>query len=126
LTKTCVEREFGALVWAKVTKPGLFDCLTGSSWMLAFFHLGHRRVAVDPELDHEAVDHAEEAGVVEEAGLHEVVEAVGGVGRPVAVHLDDEVPLGARERGLEDVRRRRRHRGWMPMSQSPKMAASRD
>ena len=33
---------------------------------------------------------AEEARVVEEAVLHQVVEAVGAVRRPVAVHLDHE------------------------------------
>ena len=74
--------------------------------MLALLPLcAHRRIAADPELDHEAVDGAEEARVVEEAGLDEVVEAVGPVGRPVAVDLDDEVALGRRELGLEDVRR---------------------
>ena len=56
-----------------------------------------RRIAVDAELHHEALDDAEEGDVVEVAELDQVVEAVGAERRPVAMHLDDEVALGRRD-----------------------------
>ena len=58
---------------------------------------------MDAELGHEPVDHPEEADVVVVAVRHQVVEAVGAVGRPVAVDLDHEVALAGLEAGLEDV-----------------------
>ena len=76
----------------------------------------HRRIAAEPELDHEAVDGAEEPRVVEEAELDEVVEAVGAVRRPVAVHLDDEGALRRGELRLEDV-------GRLLLARSPDRAA---
>ena len=66
---------------------------------------GDRRIAVEAPLDHEAVDRAEEARVVVEADLDEVVEAVGPVGRPVPVDLDDELALGRGEARAVDVGR---------------------
>jgi hypothetical protein len=63
------------------------------------------RIAMDAELHHEAGDHAEEADVVVEAVLDQIVEAVGAVRRPVAVHLDHECALGGVELGLVDRRR---------------------
>ena len=62
--------------------------------MLASRHTAETlRLAVDAELHHEAVEHAEEARVVEKAVLDQIVEAVGAVGRPIAMHLDHEAPL---------------------------------
>src|SRR6185312_1201934 len=68
-----------------------------------------RRIAVDAELHHEALDDAEEGDVVVVAELDEVVEAIGAERRPVAMHLDHEVALGRRE--LHFVGRGRRGRG---------------
>ena len=60
------------------------------------------RIAVDAALGHEPVDHAEHGDVGEEALAHQRVEAVGAVGRPVAVDLDVDVALGRHEAGDED------------------------
>src|SRR3989442_1550365 len=62
------------------------------------------RIAVEPELHHEVGHDAEEARVVEEAILHEVVETVGAFRRPVAVHFDDEGALARVELRLELLR----------------------
>jgi hypothetical protein len=89
---------------------------------------------VDPELDHEVLDHAEERDVVVVADPDEVEEAVGPVRGPRTRHLDDEPALrrlegdpelvgrplrgarrvderGPRRRGGSGHRRRRRG-GW--------------
>ena len=63
------------------------------------------RIAMDAELHHEARDHAEEADVVVKSVLHQIVETVGAVRGPVAVHLDHEDALGGVELGLVDGRR---------------------
>src|SRR5262245_7745584 len=47
-------------------------------------------IAVDAELHHEALDHAEEARVVEKSVLDQIVEAIGALRRPVAMNLDHE------------------------------------
>src|SRR6266545_1348408 len=47
-------------------------------------------IAVDAELHHEIGDHAEEAAVVVEPVLNQVIETIRAVWRPIAVHLDDE------------------------------------
>ena len=84
--------------------------------MFALRHFdGHARVAADAELHHEALDDAEEAGVVEEPELHEVVEAVGPVGRPVAVNLDDEGAVRRGEARAEDVGRLRGGEGGVEL-----------
>ena len=71
--------------------------------MLASRHTAEiLRIAVDAELHHEALDDAEEARVVEEAVLDEIVEAVGADRRPVAMHLDDEAALARVELHLVD------------------------
>jgi hypothetical protein len=53
----------------------------------------HGRIAVDAELHHEVRHHAKEACVVEVTVLHEIVETVCPIRRPVALHFDDERPL---------------------------------
>jgi hypothetical protein len=62
-------------------------------------------IAVDAELRHEVGHDAEEARVVEEAVLDQIVEAVGTVRRPVATHLDDKDALGGVEARLVAVGR---------------------
>jgi hypothetical protein len=47
-----------------------------------------------------------ESDPVVPATLHEVVEAVGPEGGPIAVHLDDEDPGRGLEASLEDIRSR--------------------
>jgi hypothetical protein len=63
---------------------------------------------VDAELDHEAVDGAEEGRVVEEAELDQVVEAVRAAGGPVAMDLNDEADpfdfLTQVQRQAKDIR----------------------
>ena len=57
---TWVVRVLGPAV-AKVTVPRMLLCLTGSSLMLASRHTARDAgIAVDAELRHEAVEHAEE------------------------------------------------------------------
>ena len=86
------------------------------------------RIAVDPELDHEVLDHSEEAIAVEVAVLHEVVEAVGTLRRPGLRDFDHKHAsarfeirtvgrgrdvLELRRRAERGVRRRRLgRRGW--------------
>ena len=62
-------------------------------------------IAIETELHHEAAQHAEEARIVVEAVLHQVVKAVGGVRRPVSMNLDDEHTLTRLE--PRTIRRRR-------------------
>ena len=94
--------------------PRLLLCVTGSSLMLASRQtLESFGIAVDAELHHEAVDHAEEAVIVEEAVLDQIEEAVGAVGRPVAMHLDDEGTLARIELHLVDIGRFLVERGWI-------------
>ena len=52
-----------------------------------------RRIGGDAELDHEALDHAEEARVIVDLLLHQLIEARGAEGGPGLGHLDDEVAL---------------------------------
>jgi hypothetical protein len=83
--------------------PRALLCLTGSSLDIGLAPHGRDfRIAVDAELHHEALDHAEEARIVEVAVLDEIVEAVGAVRRPVAMHLDHEAALAGIELGLVD------------------------
>src|SRR5512139_2998598 len=60
---------------------------------------------MDAELGHETLDHAEEPYLVVEAVLHQVVEAIGAVGRPGPRHLDHEGALGGVHVDLEAVGR---------------------
>ena len=79
---------------AKVIVPRRFEPFTGSSWICASFQAAATSgLPVDAELGHEVREHAEERHVVEEAGLHEVVEAVGSARSERALHFDDEPPL---------------------------------
>src|SRR4030095_3034481 len=69
-------------------------------------HFVQRRVAINPELDHETGNDAEKPNVIEVTILDEVVEAVCSVWRPIAMHFDNK-RSGAR---IEvDLVRRRRH-----------------
>ena len=63
------------------------------------------RVGVDAELHHEAGDHPEETGIVEEAVLDEVIKPVGAKRRPIAMDFDDERTFAGVE--LDLVGRRR-------------------
>ena len=80
-------------------------------------------IAVDAELHHEIGHDAEEPVVVEEAVLHEVVEAVGALAAPSAVHGDDERPgagvEGGAEFGRRDVFQRRRDSSASPSRRRP-------
>src|SRR5262245_61767776 len=62
-------------------------------------------VAVDPDLRHEAVDHAEKAAVVVEPATYQVVEPIGAARRPRAVDRHDERPLAGLELRLERLGR---------------------
>ena len=102
---TWVVREFGPEV-AKVIVPRVLLCLTGSSGMLAARHVADTAGrTVDPELHHEACEHAEEADIVVEAVLDEIIEAVGAVRRPIAIDLKDEGALAGVEPGFVGRRR---------------------
>ncbi len=54
---------------------------------------GHLRGAVDAQLRHEAADHPKEGHVVIKADLDQVVDAVGALGSPASVDIDDDVAL---------------------------------
>ena len=108
LMKIWVVRVLGPAV-AKVTKPRRFVSSTGSSGMVRLRPaLAHRGLTVDPELDHEALDGAEELHPVVEPRPHQVVEAVRPVRRPGPLDLDDEAPLRGHEPRPEHRRRLRR------------------
>ena len=62
----------------------------------------HVGIAVQAELDDEALQDAEEPRAVEELGLGEFVEPVGAERGPIAVDLDDEVALRRLELDLVD------------------------
>src|SRR4029079_19636424 len=68
-------------------------------------HLRNLGIPVDAELHHEVTNHTEEACVVIEAVLDEIVEAVGAIRRPVAMHFDHEAAFARVELHFVNVGR---------------------
>ena len=68
-------------------------------------HAAVTPVSLDPELRHEAGNHAKEAHAVVKTGAHQVVETVGPPWRPGAVYGDDEIAFCRADADAEAVGR---------------------
>lgn len=101
LMKSCVVRVLGPAV-AKVMGAARVAALDRIVREVRRAPLGgHGGITVDPELAHEARDHPEESDVFEVAGAHQIVKAVGAVGRKRAGNFNDDLAFGGIELRLE-------------------------
>src|SRR4029077_4796975 len=99
LMKSCVVRLFGPAL-ANTRVPRRLERRTGASRM----DRAHFRVGRQAELHHKPLDHAKESGTVEEAGLHQAIEALGAERGPVLMHEDRDGSAARRQRDDEAVR----------------------
>ena len=103
---------------ANVTKPRLLLPITGSSGILALSHtLFTAGLAFKPNCTMNPGSTRKNATLVEEPALHQIVEAIRAVRRPIAMHFHNEIALGGHELRFEDfrgfgVQRCRIHQRW--------------